>query len=178
MTNFPKIRKKISLNPLFRAALLISLKEFYLFLRNLLGLFVHPFKTIVRIRKKPDWSQTILVLGLPVWGGLGVVGVLGLVLVGLWLLRPVNQVLVKAIFAGMGLILLGILGVLGYVGFWVRKYLVWKKRATLRTPRKVPISSGPRGKLKKTENAEVLEVGEREKKPRYYIGAGHAKRGG
>lgn len=134
MIKIQKIKKKIQQSFLPKAAVLISFKEAYLFLKNLYGLIVHPFKTIVRIRKKPDWSQTILVLGLPVWGGLGVVGALGLVLVGVWFLKP-NEVLLKAIFVGMGLILLGTLGVLGYVGFWVRRYLVWRKRATLRTLR-------------------------------------------
>jgi len=116
------------LNPLFRAALFISLKEIYLLLRNLYCLVVHPFKTIVRIRRKPDWSQTILVLGMPVWGGLGFLGILGLIGIGFWLFRPTNQTLVRMILIGSGLGLIGILGVLGYVGYWVGRYWVWKAR--------------------------------------------------
>lgn len=46
---------------------LIFLKESYLFLKNLYGLIVHPFKTTGEIVKKPDHSQTILIFGLPVY---------------------------------------------------------------------------------------------------------------
>lgn len=52
---------------LFKAFILISLKESYLFLRNLYGFGVHPFKTTVGILQKPDWSQAILVFGLPAY---------------------------------------------------------------------------------------------------------------
>jgi len=116
------------LNPLFRAALFISLKEIYLLLRNLYGLVVHPFKTIVRIRKKPDWSQTLLVLGMPVLVFLGVLGSLGVVGIGLWLFKPTSQTLVRVILISSGLGLVGSLGVLGYVGYWVGRYWVWKLR--------------------------------------------------
>ena len=45
--------------------MLIFIKETYLFVRNLYGLIVHPFKTTGEIVKKPDHSQTILIFGLP-----------------------------------------------------------------------------------------------------------------
>lgn len=44
---------------------LIFIKEAYLFVKNLYGLVVHPFKTTGEIVKKPDHSQTILIFGLP-----------------------------------------------------------------------------------------------------------------
>lgn len=47
--------------------ILIAVKETYLFLVHLYGLVVHPFKTTFRILRKPDWSQTILVFGLPIY---------------------------------------------------------------------------------------------------------------
>lgn len=112
-----------------KGILLILLREVYLFLRNLYGLVVHPFKTIVRIRKKPDWSQTILVLGMPVWGGLGLFGILGVVGIGFWFIRPTSQILVRVILVGLGLGLLGSFGIFGYVGYWVGRYWVWKRRA-------------------------------------------------
>ena len=57
--------------PLRKLLLLTLLKEGYLFLRNYYGLLVHPSRTIIKIRQKPDWSQTILIFGLPgyFWAG-------------------------------------------------------------------------------------------------------------
>lgn len=115
-------QRKILSIPHLRAAVLISSKEAYLFLKNLYGLLTHPFKTIVQIRKKPDRSQTILVLGLPVWVGLGFLGIVGLVGIGFWYFRPTSQILVRVVLVGLGLGLLGTLGVLGYVGYWVGRY--------------------------------------------------------
>lgn len=46
---------------------LVFLKETYLFLKNLYGLIVHPFKTTGEIIGKPDKSQTVLVFGLPIY---------------------------------------------------------------------------------------------------------------
>ena len=66
MENF-KLPKKISFNFFLRVFVLISLKESYFFFRNLYGLGVHPFKTTVTIFQKPDWSQAILVFGLPAY---------------------------------------------------------------------------------------------------------------
>ena len=48
-----------------KIGLLISLREAYLFCRNLLGLLFHPFKTIKIIYKEKDFSQAVLVFGLP-----------------------------------------------------------------------------------------------------------------
>ncbi len=45
--------------------ILFSIKESYLFVRNLLGLWTHPYKTLRLIKKEKDYSQAILVLGFP-----------------------------------------------------------------------------------------------------------------
>jgi len=105
---------------------LISLKESYLFLRNLYGLVIHPFKTVIRIRKKPDWSQTILVLGLPIWSGLIALLVLLFILIGFLFWQPTNEVFVNAIFVTILLILVIAVAVTSYIGFWVGRYLIWK----------------------------------------------------
>lgn len=121
-------QKKISSIPHLKSLVLILLKEIYLFLKNLYGLLTHPFKTIVRIRKKPDRSQTILVLGLPVWGWLGTSGVLAAVGVGVWFLKPASNVLLKLVLAGVVLIFLLTVAATGYVGYWVGRYWLWKKK--------------------------------------------------
>ena len=48
-----------------RYSLLITVKESYLFSRNLLGLFFHPFKTLRAIQREQDYSQAVLIAGLP-----------------------------------------------------------------------------------------------------------------
>lgn len=47
--------------------LLITLREGYLFCRNILGLWLHPFKTFTIIFTENDLSQAILILGLPLY---------------------------------------------------------------------------------------------------------------
>lgn len=64
MKNY-NLKKRLSSSFYFKAFILISLKEIYFFLRNLYGLVFHPFKTVGGILKGPDWSQTILIFGLP-----------------------------------------------------------------------------------------------------------------
>ena len=66
ITNY-KAKKSLFSNFLLRAAVLISLKETYLFFRNWYGLVFHPFKTTVGILQKPDKSQTFLIFGLPAY---------------------------------------------------------------------------------------------------------------
>lgn len=117
-----KFKKILSPNFILRATILISLKECYLFLRNLYGLVVHPFKTIVEIRKKPDWSQTILVFGLPVYGGIGVIGGIGIVLVLFLIFFPTNEVLVNLALLSLSGYSLFVIGYSLYLGFWIGKY--------------------------------------------------------
>lgn len=123
-------RQKASSIPHLRAVVLISLKESYLFLKNLYGLLTHPFKTIVQIRKKPDRSQTILVLGLPVWVGLGGLAVLVGIGLGMWFFQPARNRFLALMGVGLGLSCLLVAVVTVYLGFWGGKYLVWKKKLT------------------------------------------------
>ena len=129
MFKIQNIKNKVFRNFLLRAAVLVSLKEFYLFLRNLYGLVVHPFKTIVEIRKKPDRSQTILIFGLPVYGGIGVMGGIGLSLVLVLLFRPTNELLVNFLFFFLSCSVLLVSGYALYLGFWTRRYLKIKTPA-------------------------------------------------
>jgi hypothetical protein len=46
-------------------SLLLTIKESYLFSRNLLGLIFHPFKTLRAIEREKDYSQAFLLFGLP-----------------------------------------------------------------------------------------------------------------
>ena len=51
--------------------LLTSVKEIYLFFANIYGLIVHPQQTVNKIKRQKDYSQGILVFGLPVYLWLG-----------------------------------------------------------------------------------------------------------
>jgi len=134
MTKIQKIQKKILSNFLLKAAVLVSLKEFYLFLRNLYGLMTHPFKTIVEIRKKPDWSQTILVFGLPVYGGVGLIGGIGIALVLFLFFQPTNEPLINFFFFLFSSFLFLVFGYALYLGFWVGRYLSFKLKIRNKTP--------------------------------------------
>lgn len=54
-----------------RFGLLFGLREGYLLMRNIYGLYTHPFLTTRRIIKTKDLSQSILLFGLPIylWAG-------------------------------------------------------------------------------------------------------------
>jgi len=52
---------KKSLGKILKLAALIAIKEFYLFIHNLVGLVYHPFLTLRIIKKNHDLSQTLLV---------------------------------------------------------------------------------------------------------------------
>jgi hypothetical protein len=106
---------------------LISSKEIYLFLKNLYGLLTHPFKTIVQIRKKPDRSQTILVLGLPVWGGLGALGFFGGVGLGAWFFGVEGRAFLRFYLAFLVTAVALIISFTIYIGCWLQKYWSWRK---------------------------------------------------
>lgn len=62
-----------------KTTILLALKEGYLFLRNLLGLFYHPFKTVRVIARERDYSQATLIFGLPFYTFLaGLIFIVGL----------------------------------------------------------------------------------------------------
>jgi len=52
---------------LLRFLLLSFLKEGYLFFSNLYGFLVHPVQTINKLVKQKDYSQGILIFGLPIY---------------------------------------------------------------------------------------------------------------
>lgn len=56
--------------------LLTFLKEGYLFFSNLYGLIVHPGLTVNKIKRQKDYSQGILIFGLPIYLWLGWVFIL------------------------------------------------------------------------------------------------------
>ncbi|HUV71755.1 MAG TPA: hypothetical protein VMW25_01985 [Clostridia bacterium] len=58
---------KFKAKKLVKFGVLVGIKESYLFLRNLYGIYSHPFLTTKRIMEKPDWSQAVLVFGLPLY---------------------------------------------------------------------------------------------------------------
>jgi len=94
----------------------------------------HPFKTIVEIRKKPDWSQTILVFGLPVYGGVGLIGGIGIALVLFLFFQPTNEPLINFFFFLFSSFLFLVFGYALYLGFWVGRYLSFKLKIRNKTP--------------------------------------------
>jgi hypothetical protein len=50
-----------------KLGILVGVKESYLFLRNVYGLYAHPFLTTRRIMDEKDFSQAILLFGLPAY---------------------------------------------------------------------------------------------------------------
>ena len=50
-----------------RYILLTFLKEGYLFFSNLYGLIVHPGLTVNKLKRQKDYSQEILIFGLPIY---------------------------------------------------------------------------------------------------------------
>ncbi len=103
-----------------RLGVLLAIKESYLFLKNVFGLGVHPFKTLRGVQREKDRSQQVLILGLPGY-------VLGLGLVGVWLGRRMLGTSVRWGWAAK-LSFLGVVGVSlligGYLGYWILR--VWR----------------------------------------------------
>ncbi|MDZ7586259.1 MAG: hypothetical protein U0946_00770 [Patescibacteria group bacterium] len=52
---------------IIRLGTLLTIKESYLLAKNVLGLGVHPVKTLRQIGREKDRSQQLLVWGLPVY---------------------------------------------------------------------------------------------------------------
>ncbi len=61
---------------LAKFGILVGIKESYLFLRNLYGIYSHPFLTTKKIVEQKDLSQGILLFGLPIYLWLGWVFIL------------------------------------------------------------------------------------------------------
>lgn len=67
---------RLKTKKLIKFGVLVGIREGYLFLRNLYGLYMHPFLTTRRIMREKDWSQGVLIFGLPIYLWLGWVLVL------------------------------------------------------------------------------------------------------
>jgi len=97
---------------------LIFLKETYLFVKNLYGLMVHPFKTTGEIVGKPDHSQTLLIFGLPFY--LWFLGII-VFLPSFWLIRNwYNTRILSLLFFYFFTLLL--FGVAVYLAYWLVQY--------------------------------------------------------
>jgi len=99
--------------------LLVGFREAYFFLKNLLGMVIHPQLTTAKILRRRDFSQAFLVFGLPfnLWFLLLGFGFL------VWLIfHPAGQVFKTALtiflLIGFLLFLLTL-----YYFYWVLKYL-------------------------------------------------------
>jgi hypothetical protein len=112
-----QIKKK--LKKFGKIGVLLGIKESYLLSRNVLGLGVHPFKTLRAMQREKDRSQQLLVLGLPVY-----VLVMGTAMVWLgrrWLGTTVEWGWLAKVTA------LGVMGITGLVGgyvlyWWIRTW--------------------------------------------------------
>jgi hypothetical protein len=107
--------------------LLTLLKESYLFLANSYGLLVHPLQTIIKIRRKPDWSQTVLVFGWPALGALGTLGIFIFGLIFIVFLWPTNENFINFWFLIFCLLFSIFSLPLAYFCFWLTRYFVWRK---------------------------------------------------
>lgn len=107
--------KTASTSKLFaKVLLLILVREGYLLARNILGLLLHPYKTLFRIIRDRDFSQAALILSL--LGGAWLF--LGVLLLALWLFEPggILRLAVKAGILGGGIF---VLGASLYLLYWV-----------------------------------------------------------
>lgn len=60
-----KSKVQLKIQKLFKMGVLMGVKESYLLVRNLYGFCEHPWLTTKRLVDKRDWSQGILIFGLP-----------------------------------------------------------------------------------------------------------------
>lgn len=114
-------------NPFVKGFLLVVVKEVYVFLRNLYGLVFHPFKTIVNIRRKPDWSQTILIFGLPAY----LLFLVLILFIPAWWLFKGHELIRPALFLLFLFSTLLIFLFAGYLLFWAVQYL-WRCKLKLK----------------------------------------------
>lgn len=114
-----KIEIKRSFRKIFRITFLLLVREFYSFLVNLYGLVCHPFLTLNHLKKERDFSQGILVLGLPGYFWLGTIVFLAVFrsLIGIrgglgWIAQ--SSLLIISLIAIL---------FLGYLFYWLLKIL-------------------------------------------------------
>ena len=109
---------------ILKYSVLLSIKESYLFSRNLFGLYKHPFKTLRAIFREEDASQFFLLFSLPIF--IIVVG-LGVVWLGRRLIHvPKGEWGILTYGGVLGVFVLSFLLLL-YLGFWF--YRVYKSNS-------------------------------------------------
>ena len=122
MTNKLKITKiKNSGRKITKLLILLGIKEGYLLVRNVYGMVEHPTMTFNRIYRKKDYSQTILIFGIPI--GLWLAWVFVLLISRIFIFGRLHfGFWAKVSFLGSTLITLIVFLLLTYCF-----YLVWKK---------------------------------------------------
>lgn len=92
-----------------KLGLLLGIKESYLFSKNVVGLGVHPYKTLSSLGREKDRSQQLLMAALPaviLLSGLGMI----------WLERQLSALVLLSLS----------LALFGYLIFWQMR--VWLKK--------------------------------------------------
>lgn len=107
-----------------KTSILLGLKEAYFFLRNLLGLVYHPFKTLRVIFREKDYSQVTLIFGLPFYTFIA--GLIFIIVVRFLIHAPEQWgILAKSL---LSLLSLTCFLVFAYLLYWLIKILVPPKR--------------------------------------------------
>lgn len=122
MKKAPSYQLRITsfLKKMGRIGVLLAIKESYLLSKNILGLTVHPFKTLRAISREKDRSQQLLLLGLPLYG---LAGGLLVIIGGRRLIGAPEQWGVLARLATLAIAMVTVT-VAGYLGFWLVK--IWR----------------------------------------------------
>jgi len=114
------IRKKVK--NLGKIGILLAIKESYLLSKNILGLGVHPIKTLRSVSREKDRSQQLLILGLPVY-------VLGFGLAVVWMGRRLLGTSKEWGWSAKFVFIMVVIMTIGagsYLLFWLIK--LWKLR--------------------------------------------------
>lgn len=107
---------------ILKSGILIGVKESYLFIRNLYGIYSHPFLTIKRIIEGKSYFQGILLFGLPIYLWLAWVFVLLLSRIFIFG-RLQFGILAKSSFLLISLFV-SLLSL--FLGYWI--FIVWQKK--------------------------------------------------
>ena len=106
----------------FRFFGLLVIKEGYLACRNLLGILLHPFKTMTVLEREKDSLQILLIFGLPFYFWLG--GIFGILMARLFTGAPLLRF---GNIAMIGFFLVSFLAgvIFAYLFFW---FYLWLRR--------------------------------------------------
>ncbi|OGD53997.1 hypothetical protein A3J78_01350 [Candidatus Beckwithbacteria bacterium RBG_13_35_6] len=108
--------------------MLLTIKESYLFCKNIFGLIVHPFKTLKNILREQDFSQAALILGLPFY--LFVAGLIFIITARFLIQAPsqwgiIAKLLLFLIFSFSFLVFI-------YLGYWLIKTVNLRNKSDFR----------------------------------------------